>query len=55
MKNGIYYNGEFLEFTYEELADLLAHYRNSGDESSGELTREKCDNSFGTLLPMTSY
>jgi len=58
MKNGIYYNGQFLEMSYEELVDLFASYRDkttTKDLMNNVLTLEKVENAFGTLLPKTDY
>lgn len=52
-KDGIWYSGKHLDMSYEELVDLLAHYRERG---SGEtLKRSKCSKAFGTVIPMTDY
>lgn len=54
-EDGIWYNGRCLPLSYEELADLLAHFRDSGDETRCELTRQKCDKAFGSIIPITAY
>ena len=54
-KDGIYYNGKFLEMEYEELVDLFATFRDKGDFKFCNLTKEKANNVFGSLLPMTDY
>lgn len=54
-KDGIWYEGRHLPMSYEELADLLCHFRDSGNEQYSVLTRKKCSDAIGTLIPITDY
>jgi len=51
--NGVVFEGERLEMSYEELCDIFAHYRDSGNGYM--LTRQKCGDVFGNLLYDSNY
>ena len=55
IEDGIWYNNKCLPLEYEELVDLLAHFRDSGDESKTVITRQKCSDAFDTVIPITNY
>jgi len=51
-KNGIYYEGNYLNLKYEEIVDLISHYHKTG--SGDTLSRKKCD-VYGVLFPYSNY